>query len=61
MGYHRENYLNLIRFVKKIIRLGFRDEKKLKELKKEIESTGRLAEREWLLDKLDSSNAGLFE
>lgn len=52
MGYHRENYLNLIRFVKKIIHARREDKKIWQELKKEIEATNRLAEREWLLEKL---------
>ena len=37
MGYHRENYLNLIRFVKKIIQIGKNDKKRLQRLKTEIE------------------------
>ncbi len=52
MGYHRENYINLIRFVKKIIHNGEKDKTVLLELKKEIIATSRLADREWLLEKL---------
>ena len=51
-GYHQENYLNLIRFVKKIIHAKVEDKKIWKQMKEEIESTNRLAEREWLLEKL---------
>lgn len=53
MGYHRENYVNLIRFVKKIIHNGERNKTVLLELKKEIEATSHLAEREWLLEKVN--------
>jgi tetratricopeptide (TPR) repeat protein len=52
MGYHRDNYLNLIRFVKKIIHSREEDKKIWKHLKEEIGATNRLAEREWLLEKL---------
>lgn len=52
MGYHRENYLNLIRFVKKIIHAKVDDKKTWKQMREEIKSTNRLAEREWLLEKL---------
>lgn len=53
MGYHRDNYLNLIRFVKKIIHGRVEDKKTWQQLKEEIESTSRLAEREWLIEKLE--------
>ena len=52
MGYHRENYLNLIHFVKKIIHTRVEDKKTWQQLKEEIESTNRLAEKEWLLEKI---------
>ncbi|MFK7773331.1 MAG: hypothetical protein AB8F94_14380 [Saprospiraceae bacterium] len=55
MGYHRDNYLNLIRFVKKIIQVRVEDKNNWQELKKEIESTTRLAEREWILEKLETT------
>jgi len=52
MGYHRENYLNLIRFVKKIIDIRPNDKPALDSLKKEIKETVQLAKREWLLEKI---------
>ena len=51
VGYHRENYLNLIRFVKKIIQSEKIPSTELSSLITEIENTPRLAEREWLLEK----------
>lgn len=54
MGYHKENYLNLIFFVKKIIHSRDRDHKMRSALKQEIQATSRLAEREWLLVKLNT-------
>lgn len=52
MGYHKDNYLNLIRIVKKLIQYPTRDKSALLALQKEIESTSQLAERAWLLEKL---------
>jgi len=49
IGYHRENNLNLIRFVRKE---GKRDKKTLLKLKTEMEQTKWLAEREWLMEKV---------
>lgn len=54
MGYHRDNYLSLIKFVKKIIQSRAEDKKTWKLLKEEIEKTNRLAEKEWLLQKIQS-------
>jgi len=54
LGYHRENYTNLIRFVKKIIHNQPKDKKLLTQVKQEIKATNRLAEREWLLEKVDT-------
>lgn len=60
MGYHRENYLNLIRFVKKITQFGLKDKKVLQELTKEIEITNKLAEKDWLLEKVKKPNGNFF-
>lgn len=53
MGYHKENYLNLIRFVRKMIDGGLTNNQEKAAFKAEIQNTTRLAEREWLLEKLD--------
>ncbi|MEM1321012.1 MAG: hypothetical protein AAGG75_12235 [Bacteroidota bacterium] len=50
LGYHKDNYLNLIRFVKKVIHTN--EKEKLKELKADILNTSALAEKEWLLEKI---------
>lgn len=49
---HRSNYLNLVKFVKKISRLMPDDEEKIKALKEKIEATSQVADRGWLLEKL---------
>ena len=50
--FHRKNYLNAIRLVKKLVALPELDKKARKALKKEIEAEEILTEREWLLEKL---------
>ena len=52
LGYHKENYHNLIRFVKSIIHKSTLDKNVLKQ---QIANTKRLAEREWLLEKIENS------
>ena len=51
-GYHRENYLNLIRFVKKLMTIDRGDKKALITIQSEIEKTERIAEKEWLLSQV---------
>lgn len=60
IGYHRENYLNMVRFVKKIIQGRLEDKKVVQQLIKDIEATNGLAEKEWLLEKLNNPKRNLF-
>lgn len=53
IGYHKENYLNLIRIVKKIIYLPITDKKNIHQIKKEVIQMKNLVEREWLLSKIE--------
>ena len=55
IGYHKDFYLNMIRFVKKITHSNINDSTIAKQLKIEIESTKQLAERNWLLEKITKS------
>lgn len=50
--FHRTNYMNAIRFVKKLVALPELDKKAKKELRSEIEAEEILSERPWLLEKL---------
>jgi hypothetical protein len=52
LDYHRENYLNLVNFTKRLLHLNFHNEKKVNELRDEIIATSKLLEKEWLLEKL---------
>ncbi|GJM36604.1 MAG: hypothetical protein DHS20C18_56050 [Saprospiraceae bacterium] len=53
MGYHRENYQNLILFTRKLVSLNFYDKQAITRLKQEIQETDPLTEREWLLEQLN--------
>jgi len=52
IGYHQENYLNIIFLTKKLIELNPFDQKEKVNLKNKILTTKALAERDWLLEQL---------
>ena len=52
IGYQKDMYLNLIKFVKKILRGDMKDNIFKQHIITEIEGTIYLAEREWLIEKL---------
>lgn len=52
LGYHRETYLNLIKFTKKLVRSHRAHKNKRTALAEAIKQTSQVAEREWLLEKL---------
>lgn len=52
MGYHRENYMNTIRFTLKLLEIKPYDQAARAALKQAIEQTGAVAEKEWLLAQL---------
>jgi hypothetical protein len=52
IGYHQENYLNLIKFTKRLLKIDLKNKKEVIQLKEEINTTQGLAERKWLLDIL---------
>lgn len=52
IGYHRSNYLNTIAITKKLVNLRPYDQGQREALKRQIEQTMALAEREWLLAQL---------
>ena len=53
IGYHRENYKNLIRFTQRLLELKPFDIRGRAILKQEMEQTGLLAERTWLIENLE--------
>lgn len=54
MGYHKENYQNIIRYTKKIARVNPYSKKDVQHLQEEIQSANPLTEREWLLEQLQN-------
>ncbi|MFK7935247.1 MAG: hypothetical protein AB8G22_17170, partial [Saprospiraceae bacterium] len=53
IGYHRKIYLNLLRFMRRILKLAPNDKKLRAELRSEIDTAEVVAEREWLLSLLE--------
>lgn len=52
MGYHKENYTNTIRFTHKLLETPLYNKVARAALRQEIEQTGAVAEKEWLLAQL---------
>ncbi len=52
IGYHKENYLNIIRFTQALVEMNPLDRKERSSLRSEIGTVERLTEREWLLEML---------
>ncbi|MBL7807680.1 MAG: hypothetical protein JNN28_07700, partial [Saprospiraceae bacterium] len=52
IGYQRENYLNLVYFVRKMLEINPLDKKQKQQLRETIRQTKALAEKEWLLETL---------
>lgn len=52
VGYHRDNYLNIVRYTRAIIRLDPNDTAAVANLKDQIEAELVLTEKEWLVSRL---------
>ena len=52
LGYHKSNYLNIIRYTQKLIALNVYDKAAVKNLKTSIEREEKLTEKKWLLEQL---------
>lgn len=52
IGYHKENYMNIINFIKKLTQINSYDKKAIEILKSNIAATKILTEREWILEQL---------
>ena len=50
LGYHGENYANLIRLTRKLMQLPIGEKRERRKLAEEIKGTRSLAEKEWLLE-----------
>ncbi len=52
MGYHRTNYLNLVKYTLKLITINRFNKKEIENLSKKIAAEPVLTERDWLLEQL---------
>ena len=53
IGYHHDMYVNFFRFLEKIQKINMRDTKAKEILRGEMTGTQLLAERDWLINKLN--------
>ncbi len=53
MGYHKDNYKNIIHFTKKLLKVTPYDKAQKEKLRRELTDTNPLTERKWLLEQLD--------
>ena len=53
LGYHRELNLNLVRFTRHVLELQNGDKKGYAKLRKQLIDTDQVAEKAWLLEKID--------
>ena len=51
-GYYRDNNLNLLKFVSRLLSLGQFEKDARAALKKEIEATKGVADKDWLLEQI---------
>lgn len=52
IGYHQNNYFNLIKFTQKLIRVNWFDKTAVEQLRQEINDVEILTERPWVLEQL---------
>ncbi|MBI1228314.1 MAG: hypothetical protein GC192_23975 [Bacteroidetes bacterium] len=53
IGYHRTNYLNIVRFADKLLKINWMNEKEVEGLRASLKEEEVLTEREWLLGQLE--------
>ncbi len=54
IGYHKENFLNIISFTKRLLKVNFYDQSEVLKLKKAIEASTVNSEKKWLLEQVGS-------
>lgn len=52
IGYHKKNYLNIIRYTKKLIGLNYFDKVAIEKLQLKVQQEEILTEKKWLLQQL---------
>lgn len=53
LGYHRENYANLIGIVRQMLRVDLKDDSIRQNLQAKVSETAALAEKAWLMEQLE--------
>jgi len=53
IAYHRENYINLVRFTQKLISYNFYDKEEQLSLLLQIKNTKMVAEKDWLIEQIN--------
>ena len=53
MGYHKSNYKNIIRYIRKLLKVNPFNKQHIDKLKQEITTANPLTEKEWLIRQLD--------
>ena len=54
MGYHKENYLTIISFTKRLLKVNFYEQREIEKLKKAIKQSTVNSEKKWLLAQVMS-------
>lgn len=57
LGYHRENYLNILRYTRKLLLLNFYDKAAVAALRREVEGEKVLTEKDWFFELLAPPSA----
>lgn len=53
IGYHKTNYLNTIRYTKRLLSLNYYDKVSIKKLRKKLDEEEILTEKRWMLSQLE--------
>ena len=53
IGYHRANYLNIIRYASRLLGLQFSNKTEMEKLRTAVSEEEHLSEKEWFLGHLD--------
>ena len=55
IGYHKENFLNIIKYTKRLLKVNFYDKSAVKNLKAAIQNEKVISEKKWLIEQLNPS------
>ncbi len=52
IGYHRDNYLNIVRYTRRLMQLRFSDSAEIMLFRSQIDSVSPLTEKEWFVEMI---------